>query len=575
MMKNVLRFSIFLSIILAYSQEFAPRVANSEYYYVVNDSIKALKIPILNTESSNILIQTKLPYPILFIHGLNSSSETWNTTTNFMDSQYNLAYGGRFDFCLNYDNSNAVANKLLYPASQADIAQFESVTLQNGDYYYLNFNVGLNGSVNPTGSNAVLSNLSAIAKQGVAVKKAIERILQLTGKNKVVLVGHSMGGLASREYIQNAELWQADNLHHVAKLLTLGTPNGGSNASDSYFTFFTGIDKKSEAIRDLKTTYYYSGDAGRYLFGGWEVNNSNNMNDNTSSPDFYNIDIDCNTQTGNFITGLNQKSIDNFIDYSSVIGRITGGTTDGIVDEPSSILDTYYPTLLFPSKLFYFNSTFDFIENHTELLDKYYQIMQGLDEPNFKELAYEIELNKNYIGFTTVQNPVAADNDFYKFLVGAPSITTVIISNIATNSMQAVLLDNAGNTIGTTQNNTGNSLTFSRTLASGNYFLKVTSQNPTNTNYETPYNFTISATLTTDEIAYDYPIEFYPNPVESVLYIKNYDYNKAQIYSVSGELLSEFDNENNTIETAKLLQGTYIIKLFSNEKVATIKIIKK
>jgi len=46
-----------------------------------------------------------------------------------------------------------------------------------------------------------------------------------------------MGGLASREYIQNTSNWQSDNVHHVAKLLTVGTPHGGSNASDSFITF--------------------------------------------------------------------------------------------------------------------------------------------------------------------------------------------------------------------------------------------------------------------------------------------------------------------------------------------------
>ena len=59
-------------------------------------------------------------------------------------------------------------------------------------------------------------------------------------------MGHSMGGLASREYLQNPDNWQADGDHHVAKLLTIGTPNGGSNTTGgSLLGAFFGIDESS------------------------------------------------------------------------------------------------------------------------------------------------------------------------------------------------------------------------------------------------------------------------------------------------------------------------------------------
>lgn len=564
MYKKILFLLVFS--VSVYAQEYKQRTAELEFFATQGDSLVALKTP------NKLSVPSKLPYPIIFIHGLNSSSETWNTTTTYLDSQYNFTFGGRFDFCLNYDGNDATANKNMYPVSGADIAAFETTTMQAGDYYYVNFDVGLNGAVAPSGANYVMSNLSAIAKQGVAVKKAVERVLQLTGKDKVILVGHSMGGLASREYIQNATLWQSDSKHHVAKLLTLGTPHGGSNASDSFLSFFTGIDTKSEAIRDLKTSYYYSGDAGRYLFGGIEINNSNNMNDSMSSQDFYNVDVNCNGQAGDTVTGLNQKPIDNLIDFSSVIGRITGGTTDGVVDEPSSIMDTYYPTLQFPTKLFYFNSTFDFVENHTELPDKYYQIMQGLDEPNFKELAYGINTNQDYIGFTTVQNPVAADVDFYKFTVTNTMNASVSITNIATSTMTAVLLDATGTAVGTTQSNSGNAISFTRTIPAGDYFLKITSTNPTNTNYGTPYNFTVGTTLTTLDFDTD-KIAFYPNPVKTILHIDTNTFEKAICYNNLGQKV--FETQNNTLDFSGLNTGLYIIELIKNESKTYFKIIKE
>ena len=45
----------------------------------------------------------KLPYPIIFIHGLNSDDMTWDNMKNSLVNNYNLTYGGRINFCLNQD----------------------------------------------------------------------------------------------------------------------------------------------------------------------------------------------------------------------------------------------------------------------------------------------------------------------------------------------------------------------------------------------------------------------------------------------------------------------------------------
>ncbi|WP_026726701.1 alpha/beta fold hydrolase [Flavobacterium sasangense] len=555
--------------------EFKPRSADFEYFEYRNDSIFPLKTPIQNTTSR--VFESKLPYPIIFIHGLNSSSETWNTSTDYYDTQYGFTFGGRFDFCLNADNNNTTTNKNFYPTAGADIAAFESL-VQNGDYFYVNFNVNPNGAVGTT----VLSNQSAIAKQGAAVRVAVQRVMEITGKDKVILVGHSMGGLASREYIQNTYNWQSDNKHHVAKLLTLGTPHGGSNASDNLLAFMTGTDVSSEAIRDLKTTYYYSGEGGHFLFGGLEVQNSSSMNDNSYSPDFYNSDINCNGIVGENIQGLNQKSIDNLIDFSCVIGRITNAfgsniTTDGVVPEPSSNMNTYLTGLTYPAKLFYFNSGYDIIENHTELPGYPYQMMQGLDEPNFKELAYGIQTNKNYIGYTTVQNPTGADNDYFKFTVTDNVNAIVNVSSIVTSAMNGTILNSAGTAVGASQNNSGATISFTRTLAPGDYYLKLTSTSPTNTNYTTPYQFNITTTLSADDTSFE-SFVFYPNPVKDILNLENITLSKATVYSLLGQLIETKTFENatsNTLDLSSLESGIYLIVLENDSQQKTIKVVKE
>lgn len=562
----------FISITIGYAQDitFKPRPAEFEFREIRNDSVFPLKSVDLN---NRLVFESKNPYPIIFIHGLNSSSETWNATAAYFDSQYGYTFGGRFDFCLNADGNNGTANLNMYPTAGADIAAFET-SIVNGDYYTLNFNVNTDGSI----GTAALSNQSAIYKQGIAVKKAVERVMQLTGKNKVILVGHSMGGLASRQYLQNISYWQPDNAHHVAKLLTLGTPHGGSNASDTGLGWFAGIDTKSEAIRDLKISYYYSGDAGRFLSGGIEVNNSSNMNEHLFGADFYNYDVNCSGNIGDNIVGLNQKPLDNYIDFSSVIGRITGGTTDGVVAEPQSIMDTYYGSLTYPTKFFYFNSGFDFIENHTELPGYYYEIMQGLDEPNFKELAYNVNTNKIYNGFTTIQsNPINEDQDFYKFTISGGTMTAnVDITSITTSAMNASILNNSGTLIDTAVTNTGNTLSFVRTLTPGDYFLKIVSTTPTNTNYQTPYNFVISTTLGSAKNEMN-TVSFYPNPVKDILYLDNIPASKATIYSLLGQQLDvkNMETSSSSIDMSKYAKGIYLITLENEYQTQTIKVIKE
>ena len=550
--------------------EFKPRPVDFEYFEYRNDSIFPLKTPVDNSASR--VFESKLPYPIIFIHGLNSSSETWNDATDYYDTQYSFTYGGRFDFCLNADNNNATTNKNFFPTAGADIAAFESF-VQNGDYYYVNFNVNPNGSVGTT----VLSNQSAVAKQGAAVKVAVQRVMAVTGKDKVILVGHSMGGLASREYIQNSYNWQADNQHHVAKFLTLGTPHGGSNASDIPGSFLTGTETRSEALRDLKITYYYSGEPSRFLFGGIEINNSSNMNEHLFGPDYWNIDVNCNGTIGDNIVGLNQKPIDNIIDFSCVLGRINGSSSDGVVTETSGTLGNYFTGtgLTYPIKYFYYTSIG--IENHTALPSQYYEIMQGLDEPNVKELSYRISTNKDYIGYTTVQNPTGADNDFYKFTVTDNVNAVVSVTSIVTSSMNGTILNSAGTAVGASQNNSGNTLSFTRTLTPGDYFLRLTSTSPTNTNYQTPYQFNITTTLSTGDNSFA-SFTYYPNPVKDILHLDNISLTKASIYSLLGQLIETKSFENstsNTLDLTNLESGIYLIVLENDLEQKTIKVIKE
>jgi hypothetical protein len=58
----------------------------------------------LSFSTSAVTVRRTLAYPMIFIHGLNSSAETWVDFSSFYQKNHSFQFGGQFDFCLNQDN---------------------------------------------------------------------------------------------------------------------------------------------------------------------------------------------------------------------------------------------------------------------------------------------------------------------------------------------------------------------------------------------------------------------------------------------------------------------------------------
>lgn len=311
-------------------------------------------------------------YPVLFLHGWLSNSDTWLPVMS--NTYFQGVWGARADVFHAAPNAttseNIAGNDGIMGTSDDDIRWVfpnENNVLAPGCVYAINLDVSVatNGNVSAfplTGGSPSLfdadNNESAIMKQGALVGKAIAAILAANpSKKKVILVGHSMGGLSSREYLQrtvnnnatSAPRWwvnpAAADGHKVAKLLTVGTPHRGSNtmgnisnlrtanvnpkngdvvipfsnkngetneidenAANGGFTTDNALpDLASEAVRDLRYSYdnaniFQNDYPGVYLFGGKETDIP------TFPYSYWNNDVNCDGLTNNIVQqGINQN----------------------------------------------------------------------------------------------------------------------------------------------------------------------------------------------------------------------------------------------------------------------------
>ena len=282
-------------------------------------------------------------YPVLFVHGYASSDTTWEKTLLYLQS---LGWGKPFTYHFNL-NADFTSTDLLDDLEWALPVAYRDVSVPFTSMYAGTrlFTVNFATSFETATSSIYVydrheqdlqseSNEAAVTKQGLALSLAIAHVLEITGASKVILVGHSMGGLAIREYLQRVEggqrAWWVDPTddrlgHKVARVVTYGTPHQGTNVS--YFGLASlKFDLQTEAVRDVRWTYLTSG-SGRYLFGGTEA----------GLDFFYNADVNCDGDANDSIIGINdgdpiyEVSIDNplmplppGIDYVWIASNFTG-----------------------------------------------------------------------------------------------------------------------------------------------------------------------------------------------------------------------------------------------------------
>jgi pimeloyl-ACP methyl ester carboxylesterase len=133
--------------------------------------------------------------PVLFIHGINGTADTWAVLGGHLENA-GWAFGG----CPRYSPGTKTVNNAC------------SGSLAAGDFYRMAMSSG--------------DGLS-LAEQGAEVEAVVATILAFNNTQQVTIVAHSMGGLAARSFIQFY-----DDSNSVKRLITVGTPHRGADYAE-------------------------------------------------------------------------------------------------------------------------------------------------------------------------------------------------------------------------------------------------------------------------------------------------------------------------------------------------------
>lgn len=139
----------------------------------------------------------KPPDPVILIHGINSGPEVWDSFVNRMAVEYGWQYGGTLT--VRYHIVEEIFTSARQPSQTADVyaVRFPDRGLNNKTFF----------------------------EQAEDLEIAVNYVLAVTQARKVILVGHSMGGLTARAFVNSSLV----NAKKVSQIITVGTPHLGAN----------------------------------------------------------------------------------------------------------------------------------------------------------------------------------------------------------------------------------------------------------------------------------------------------------------------------------------------------------
>lgn len=194
-------------------------------------SFIAILFLLISLALSPLALEAKPPHPVIFLHGFNSSAETWSDFAQILNTA-GWEFGG-------------------VPTYNPITDEVEDVS--PGDFYRLDFS--------DSDDAQYPAQRLTLTRRAYEVAVAIKKILAVNSEEEqVVLVGHSMGGLAGRAYLQGFASLGSDSPSRtydddVAAIITVGTPHLGAELAvvcEELPCSVAGIDPDSTSLAELR-----------------------------------------------------------------------------------------------------------------------------------------------------------------------------------------------------------------------------------------------------------------------------------------------------------------------------------
>ncbi len=205
---------------------------NDDYLNCPNDCSR-------NYSSDNL---SDVNYPVLFVHGhtiIEKESISYSID-DFKEYQEKLDEEGYY-----LDKGIVLLSTKKSDLSGGVWAKLDKPISLRMSYYY--------GAYDKFGSYIGPEDNQKISVYGDRLSEIVDKVLYFSGKNKIDIVAHSMGGLVTRDYIENK-----GGMNRVNKLILIATPNNGT---EGYIKTYCGnlhpgpecvdMKKGSEFLRDL------------------------------------------------------------------------------------------------------------------------------------------------------------------------------------------------------------------------------------------------------------------------------------------------------------------------------------
>jgi hypothetical protein len=161
-------------------------------------------------------------YPIIFIHGIGGGYKDWHRAANIISSNnyFEMRFLEEGKVFHNYFGQKPTSS-----------------WVWNVSYY----------TIDPI--NEIISG--ELTKYSYRLKELLKKISLITGKEKFVLVAHSMGGLVARKYMTlDQKCW--DSVH---KIITVATPHNGVETSIGVVGQLRDLRPESKFLKSLNKNW--------------------------------------------------------------------------------------------------------------------------------------------------------------------------------------------------------------------------------------------------------------------------------------------------------------------------------